>query len=139
MRFCDGVHEDADNFAIRYDMCEKYEISEYLYMRAPFRSPEDNMFPKPEFYGSATVGERGQVVLPASARKRMGLAKGDKLLVVGGPGPLMGVMLVKVDVLDDVLQMLTTEMANWAEMAKGAKRKANGKKIVTATKGKSKK
>jgi len=40
------------------------------------------MFPKPEFYGSATVGERGQVVLPASARKRLGLAKGDKMLVV---------------------------------------------------------
>ena len=70
------------------------------------------MFPKPEFYGSATVGERGQIVLPASARKRLGLAKGDKMLVVGGPGPLMGVMLVKVDVLDDMLQMLTTEMAN---------------------------
>jgi AbrB family looped-hinge helix DNA binding protein len=88
------------------------------------------MFPKPEFYGSATVGERGQVVLPANARKRLGLAAGDKLLVVGGPGPLMGVMLVKVDVLDDVLQMLTVEMANWAKLAAGAKGtgKAKGKK-----------
>ncbi|MFH0816327.1 MAG: AbrB/MazE/SpoVT family DNA-binding domain-containing protein [Methanobacteriota archaeon] len=88
------------------------------------------MFPKPEFYGSATVGERGQVVLPASARKRLGLSAGDKLLVVGGPGPLMGVMLVKVDVLDDVLHMLTAEMANWAALAEGAKRKGNviGKK-----------
>jgi AbrB family looped-hinge helix DNA binding protein len=90
------------------------------------------MFPKPEFYGSATVGERGQVVLPASARKRLGLAKGDKMLVVGGPGPLMGVMLIKIDVLDDVLQMLTTEMASWAALAKGEKRKPAGKKTKAA-------
>jgi AbrB family looped-hinge helix DNA binding protein len=93
------------------------------------------MFPKPEFYGSATVGERGQVVLPASARKRLGLAKGDKMLVVGGPGPLMGVMLIKIDVLDDVLQMLTTEMASWAALAEGAKRKPAGKKTTKAARG----
>lgn len=62
-------------------------------------------------------------MLPASARKRLGLKAGDKMLVVGGPGPLMGVMLVKVDVLDDVLQMLTAEVGNWTKLAEGAKRK----------------
>ncbi len=38
------------------------------------------------FYGSVTVGERGQVVIPVSARKRLGVNPGDKLLVFGVPG-----------------------------------------------------
>ncbi len=35
------------------------------------------------FYGTATVGEKGQVVIPCEARERMKLQKGDKLLVFG--------------------------------------------------------
>jgi len=34
-----------------------------------------------EFYGSVTLGERGQVVIPAQARKELGIEPGDKLLV----------------------------------------------------------
>jgi len=37
------------------------------------------------FYGAVTVGERGQVVIPAEARKHMGLHAGDKLLVFRHP------------------------------------------------------
>lgn len=37
------------------------------------------------FYGAVTVGERGQVVIPVEARKRMGVHPGDKLLVFGHP------------------------------------------------------
>ncbi len=36
-----------------------------------------------QFYGTATVGEKGQIVIPAEARESMGLKKGDKLLVFG--------------------------------------------------------
>lgn len=35
------------------------------------------------FYGTTTIGEKGQVVIPAEARKAMGLKTGDKLLVFG--------------------------------------------------------
>jgi AbrB family looped-hinge helix DNA binding protein len=35
------------------------------------------------FYGSTTIGEKGQVVIPAKARKMMDIAKGEKLLVFG--------------------------------------------------------
>ena len=39
-----------------------------------------------DFFGTATVGEKGQVVIPAEAREKMNLQKGDKLLVFGmGP------------------------------------------------------
>jgi len=36
-----------------------------------------------EFYGATTVGAKGQVVIPAEARKAMNLKNGDKLLVFG--------------------------------------------------------
>jgi AbrB family looped-hinge helix DNA binding protein len=36
-----------------------------------------------QFYGTTTLGEKGQVVIPAEARKSMGIEKGEKLLVFG--------------------------------------------------------
>ncbi len=36
-----------------------------------------------EFYGTTTLGEKGQVVIPAEAREAMKLKKGEKLLVFG--------------------------------------------------------
>jgi len=36
-----------------------------------------------QFYGTTTVGEKGQVVIPSEAREAMSLKKGDKLLVFG--------------------------------------------------------
>ncbi|MDD4873453.1 MAG: AbrB/MazE/SpoVT family DNA-binding domain-containing protein [Dehalococcoidales bacterium] len=39
-----------------------------------------------KFYGSTTVGERGQVVIPAEARRDMNISPATKLLVFGGHG-----------------------------------------------------
>jgi len=36
-----------------------------------------------QFYGTTTIGEKGQIVIPAEARKIMGLKKREKLLVFG--------------------------------------------------------
>ena len=36
-----------------------------------------------QFYGTGTVGEKGQVVIPAAARTAMKLKKGEKLLIFG--------------------------------------------------------
>ncbi len=36
-----------------------------------------------QFYGTTTLGERGQAVIPAKARKDFKLEKGDQLLVFG--------------------------------------------------------
>ena len=47
----------------------------------------DNEATKPpegkRFYGSVTVSERGQIVIPAGARKDFSIKPGDKLLVFG--------------------------------------------------------
>mgnify|MGYP001766201893 CR=1 FL=1 len=36
-----------------------------------------------KFYGSVTVSERGQIVIPVDARKDFNIETGDKLLVFG--------------------------------------------------------
>ncbi len=37
------------------------------------------------FYGSATVGAKGQIVIPADARSAMKIKEGDKVVVIRGP------------------------------------------------------
>lgn len=53
-----------------------------------------------KFYGSVTVGERGQIVIPAQARRDHGIAPGDKLIVLGS---LDGLALMGADRLLDLL------------------------------------
>lgn len=36
-----------------------------------------------KLYGTATVGTKGQVVIPAEAREELGIETGDRLYVVG--------------------------------------------------------
>ena len=65
------------------------------------------------FYGSVTVGERGQVVIPAEARKVHGLHAGDKLLVFRHPH-MRGLVLARVDdvrAIFDELQQWQSEIA----------------------------
>ena len=52
-----------------------------------------------KYYGSTTVSERGQIVIPAEARREMGLEPGAKLLIFGrggegGPLTLMTAVMV---------------------------------------------
>ncbi|MEN6545313.1 MAG: AbrB/MazE/SpoVT family DNA-binding domain-containing protein [Armatimonadia bacterium] len=53
------------------------------------------------FMGGATVGQRGQVVISAEARKALGIGPGDKLIVLKDPGG-SGVLFVKVDKLHGI-------------------------------------
>ena len=61
------------------------------------------------FYGSVTVGERGQIVIPSEARAEMGIQQGDKLLIMKHPAH-HGLMVFKIDsaraFLDDFSAML---------------------------------
>ena len=54
------------------------------------------------FLGSATMGERGQIVVPSEARKEYGMQAGDKLLVFRHPH-MRGLVLAKVDDVRAVL------------------------------------
>lgn len=58
------------------------------------------MNPPPEgkrFYGAITVSERGQIVIPADARRDFNIQVGDKLLVLGDLQ--QGLALIKASAL----------------------------------------
>lgn len=54
------------------------------------------------FYGAVTVSERGQIVIPAQARRDHGIEPGDKLLVLGDPE--QGLAFMKMELLMRNLQ-----------------------------------
>jgi AbrB family looped-hinge helix DNA binding protein len=64
---------------------------------------------KPEFLGSTTVGERGQVVIPQDARNSLEIGKGEKLLVfkLGE----RGILLSKVETFEKIAQKMTERQA----------------------------
>ncbi len=57
------------------------------------------------FVGSVTLGERGQVVIPADAREQMGLEPGDKLLAFCHPAKQM-VCLCKLAMLEQMRKFI---------------------------------
>ena len=61
------------------------------------------------FYGSVTVGERGQVVIPLDARKDFGIKQGDKLLVLSKPGG-GALVLAKSDVLREMARHILEQI-----------------------------
>ena len=52
-------------------------------------------------FGMVKVGERGQVVIPASARDTFGIKPGDNLLVIGDQE--RGIMLVDVNKMKNMV------------------------------------
>ncbi|MFA5089996.1 MAG: AbrB/MazE/SpoVT family DNA-binding domain-containing protein [Candidatus Omnitrophota bacterium] len=39
----------------------------------------------PKFYGKVPVGTKGQIVIPAEARKAMNINPGDNVIIISGP------------------------------------------------------
>jgi len=71
---------------VRYDSCELYETM----------NPKSKQCLAKGFFGTSTIGERGQVVIPAEAREEFGFEPGDKLMVMRHPVH-PGLMLFKID------------------------------------------
>ena len=65
----------------------------------------------PKFYGSTTIGERGQMVIPAEARKDFQITPSTKLLVFGSPSG-GGLMVIKAE-------FVTAFLTKATEMLKG--------------------
>lgn len=54
------------------------------------------------FFGSVTIGDRGQVVIPSEARAELGFQPGDKLLAMRHP-VYEGIMFFKIDAVREFL------------------------------------
>ena len=73
--------------------------------------------PRPgRVYGASTVTERGQISLPADARRELGIDAGDKLMVFGNK--LNGtVILVKADVFEGFADFFMTKINKLGDSA----------------------
>ena len=76
------------------------------------------------FYGTVTVGERGQVVVPAELRKELEIQAGDKLLIWKHPSG-KGVMLFPVDAVREFMNKMLGQSGTrraWSVCPLGAER-----------------
>ncbi|MBI4284093.1 MAG: AbrB/MazE/SpoVT family DNA-binding domain-containing protein [Chloroflexi bacterium] len=71
----------------------------------------------PKFYGSTTVGERGQVVIPAEARRDLQITPATKLLVFGSPDK-GGLIFTKAETVTDFLDKAMTLFKRFEETLK---------------------
>jgi len=74
----------------------------------------------PKFYGATTIGERGQVVVPAEARKDLNLTPSTKVMVFGG---LMGegLMIIKADSVAEMLAHASKMISGVEEILKSSR------------------
>ena len=63
---------------------------------------------KYSLFGTAKVGEKGQIVIPKEAREEFGLNPGDVVLIVGGKGKGIGVM--KSNSMDKIISKTFSEI-----------------------------
>ena len=77
----------ADIFGVSLDDLANYESEENYGLGVPPKGKH--------LFGLVTVGDKGQIVIPAKARKIFEISAGDRLLVLGDEG--QGIAIVKAD------------------------------------------
>ena len=75
----------------------------------------NNEMPKFKVFGSMVVSPRGQVVIPANARKELEIASGDTLLACGTPHG-EGLLLLKVDSVEKILSVMSEQLATFGKL-----------------------
>lgn len=84
---------------------------------------------KEHMYGTTIVGSKGQIVIPAEARKNLSIKSGDRLLVMSKFNKALG--LVKAEDLAGLIKMAMKEIT---DPAIKAKIKKDSKKLFTLIK-----
>jgi len=69
------------------------------------------------FYGAITVSDRGQIVIPAEARRDFNIEVGDKLLVLGDLE--QGLALIKASMVLDKMPGLLSMLEDGPNTSKG--------------------
>ena len=71
----------------------------------------------PKFYGTVVIGERGQIVIPAEARRELEITPGEKLIVMGNfHGD--GLMIIKTKSVAQLLNKFTEQMSMFERIIK---------------------
>lgn len=77
----------AEIFGVSLDDLANYSANEHLGLNVPPKGKH--------LFGVVTVGEKGQIVIPAKARRTFGISAGDRLVVLGDEA--QGMALIKSD------------------------------------------
>ena len=64
-----------------------------------------------KLYGTATVGTKGQVVIPSDAREEIDIKPGDKLYIAGSPSKKV-LFCLKEDQLREMIERFTDDVEN---------------------------
>ncbi len=78
-------------------------------MKASFQKIHQKMTSSDKLYGTTIMGSRGQVVIPAQARKDLKLQPGDSLIVMGKFGKALG--LVKANELEQLVKIIMNNLS----------------------------
>ena len=73
-----------------------------------------------KFYGTATVGTKGQIVIPAEAREELDIKENDKVVVIGA-GHGHGLMVLKATSFEKFLNKMRDDFGSMAESVKKSK------------------
>ena len=71
-------------------------------------------------FGSTTVGARGQMVIPAEARKELGIDLGTKLLVFGHFHG-RALVFLKVEAVEELLDVMSHRVDEFSRLLKETK------------------
>lgn len=75
------------------------------------------------FYGSTSVGERGQMVIPIKARKDFKIKNGEELLVFGSAGKFLSI--VKLSEVKGLLEELEEQFKGIEKLFEKSKSKTS--------------
>ena len=104
-------------------MYEKYDILEISHLLIEIMQGAGEMAnyamdpANLKFYGATTIGERGQIVIPAEARKDFEITPSTKLLVFGSHGGV-GLMITKAEAITEFLSRATQMLSGITEVLK---------------------
>lgn len=70
-----------------------------------------------KLYGTATVGSKGQVVIPSDAREELNIQPGDRLYVMGSMHG-NGIVLLKEDSLEHIVEQMSAQIEGFREYQK---------------------
>ena len=74
----------------------------------------------PKLYGTTTVGERGQIVIPAEARRDFEITPNTKLLVFGNKGH-GGLMLAKAEAISEFISKTSGMLERLEKLSRAMK------------------
>lgn len=73
-------------------------------------------------YGTATVGTKGQVVIPAEAREQLDIQTGDRLYVIGSPRSKV-VALIKEEQVEQFIEKMSAHLEDFRSLKNNTERK----------------